>query len=631
MSMHLARTCASILLTVAGCSAFAVPPASYRAAFKLSPGSLATLKTGYPSFDGDRQFTGAWTEMGTPYARTFTTDLASFTTGPDGQSFVPTWGAYGYSENRDRGSLGPHSFGGSFATACGLPGGGCATGSHTASGAFVFGQDIGAGLSLTDLYARADTQAHWSRGFTLDPHASFTFSGLATVSITGDEAPLQGGTRVHTDRDAWMTLSSMTFGDLLGRARTSIGTSVWGNNSLFAGIDYLMGSDGLMSITITNHSDTALLGRLSAGTYINVSPPIPEPGTWLMLLAGLGLVGSASRRGARRGAVRRGLRALKAMPPRHVVTHQPIIGRNPVQPSLRHALAAILFTLVGSPTLAFTPADYSASFQLTPGNLAVLKTGIPVFDGNRPFNGAWTDFGLQDARTRTSDLASFSTGPDGQSFIPTWGGSGYDENRGRGSLGPHRFGESFAFAYGAPGSDNDRSHTGSTAGIFGEHMSAKVSLTDLYARADTQASWGRGFALDPYASFTFSGLASVSIVGDDAPLQSGTRFASDRDSWMTVSSMTFGDLLGRARTAIGASLWGNNSLFADIDYVMGADGLMSMTITNHSDATLLGRINAGTYIDLSPPIPEPATWLMLTAGAWLVAGASRRRSRQRAA
>jgi hypothetical protein len=95
--------------------------------------------------------------------------------------------------------------------------------------------------------------------------------------------------------------------------------------------------------------------------------------------------------------------------------------------------------------------------------------------------------------------------------------------------------------------------------------------------------------------------------------------------------MTFGDLLGRARTIIGASVWGGNSIFADIAYTMRADGLMSMTITNNSDATLLGRLNAGTYVDLSPPIPEPETWLMLLAGAGIVGAASRRRQRSLAA
>ena len=155
-----------------------------------------------------------------------------------------------------------------------------------------------------------------------------------------------------------------------------------------------------------------------------------------------------------------------------------------MQPSFRRACAALLIALAGGPVLAFTPADYSASFQLTSGNLAVLKTGVPVFDGDRHFTGAWTDFGLQDARTLTTDLASFSTGADGQSFIPTWGTSGYDENRGRGGQGPHRFGESFAYTCGLPGGCATGTHTASTAWVFGESMGAEVSLTDLYAKTE---------------------------------------------------------------------------------------------------------------------------------------------------
>lgn len=296
--------------------------------------------------------------------------------------------------------------------------------------------------------------------------------------------------------------------------------------------------------------------------------------------------------------------------------------------NLPSAFAAIAIALAAAPAFATSPADYSASFKMTTGNLSLLKTGNPMFDGDRHFTGAWTDYGQQNARTLTTDLASYSTGPDGQSFIPTWGDYGYDENRGRGGLGPHSFGETNAIACGSPGGCATGSRTASSASVFHDHMGASVSRTTLYAQADTYASWARSFSLDPYASFTFSGLATVSILGDDAPLQRGTRFSNDRDSWMTVSSMTFGDLLGRARTAIGASLWGNNSIFADIDYVMGADGLMSMTITNNSDATLLGRINAGTYVNVSPPIPEPATWLMLLAGAGLVGSAARRGARR---
>lgn len=302
-----------------------------------------------------------------------------------------------------------------------------------------------------------------------------------------------------------------------------------------------------------------------------------------------------------------------------------------MNPILRRAAIAAFIALGSSPALAFSPADYGASFKMTPGNLSLLKTGNPMFDGDRVFTGGWTGDGHQDARTYTTDLASFSTGPDGQSFIPTWGGYGYGENRGRGGMGPHSFGETHAFACGSVGGCATGSHTASSSSVFHDRIGASVSLTDTYAKANTQASWARSFALDPFSSFTFSGVATVSITGDEAPLQGGTRIRNDSDAWMTISSMTFGDLLGRATAVLGASLWGDNSAFADIDYTMGADGLMSMTITNNSNATLLGRLNAGAYVDLSPPIPEPATWLMLMAGAGLVGVSARRRAGRRSA
>jgi hypothetical protein len=302
-----------------------------------------------------------------------------------------------------------------------------------------------------------------------------------------------------------------------------------------------------------------------------------------------------------------------------------------MNPIVRCAAIAAFIAVGSSPALAFSPADYGASFKMTSGNLSLLKTGNPLFDGDRVFTGNWLSNSQPDARTGTLDLASFSTGPDGQSFIPTWGDYGHDDNRGRGGLGPLSFGESFAYACGSPGGCATGSHTASTSQVFHDYISAKVSLTDLYAKANTQASWTRSFALDPFASFTFSGLATVSITGDEAPLQGATRIRNDSDAWMTVSSMTFGDLLGRVNAVLGTSLWGDNSAFADIDYTMGADGLMSMTITNNSNATLLGQLNAGAYVDLSPPIPEPATWLMLMAGAGLVGVSARRRAGRRSA
>jgi hypothetical protein len=291
------------------------------------------------------------------------------------------------------------------------------------------------------------------------------------------------------------------------------------------------------------------------------------------------------------------------------------------------AAAAAAFTLAGAMTAAHASSHYSAGFAMTSGNLSVLRTGNPMFDGDRTFTGSWTDGGTPHARTLTTDLASYSVGAGG-AIVPVWGAFGYDENRGIGGLGPLSFGESHAFGCGLPGGAcASGSYTASSASIFHDGMAARVTVNERAAQVDTEAMWSRGFSLDAGASFTFSGLATVGITGDDALIGLGQRVSTDSDAWMTVSSFTFGDALGRARTTLGASVWGANSVLTGISYLLQPDGLMSMTITNNSGAALLGRINAGSYVDLSPPIPEPATSLMLAAGAALVAGAARRRGR----
>jgi len=44
-----------------------------------------------------------------------------------------------------------------------------------------------------------------------------------------------------------------------------------------------------------------LTGQLGAGAYVNVSAPVPEPATVALMLAGVGLVGAATRRRAAKG------------------------------------------------------------------------------------------------------------------------------------------------------------------------------------------------------------------------------------------------------------------------------------------------------------------------------------------
>ncbi|MGE5866597.1 MAG: hypothetical protein ACM32J_16095, partial [Rhizobacter sp.] len=98
-----------------------------------------------------------------------------------------------------------------------------------------------------------------------------------------------------------------------------------------------------------------------------------------------------------------------------------------MHPILRHGFAVVLIASASSQALAGVPASYQATFSLSPGIFGRLKTGTPHFDGDRQFTGAWDDYGIPHARTLTTDVASYSTAPDG-SVTPNWGAFAYDEN-----------------------------------------------------------------------------------------------------------------------------------------------------------------------------------------------------------
>jgi hypothetical protein len=143
-------------------------------------------------------------------------------------------------------------------------------------------------------------RATWTRDFSLDAHSSFTFSGLATIGISGDASPLDASTFFNLD--AAQSFASLTLADAAERVRTSISATI---SSLFTGslsdiFAYNIGPNGLLSLTISNHGDTALTGTLGAGSYVNVATavaaPVPEPAAILSMLVGVGFVGAAARK-----------------------------------------------------------------------------------------------------------------------------------------------------------------------------------------------------------------------------------------------------------------------------------------------------------------------------------------------
>ena len=85
------------------------------------------------------------------------------------------------------------------------------------------------------------------------------------------------------------------------------------------------------------------------------------------------------------------------------------------------------------------------------------------------------------------------------------------------------------------------------------------------------------------------------------------------------------DVWGRVSAGIGASLFG---VGGQVTHTTGPDGLLSLTITNHGDTPLAGRLSAEAFSLMRPlasPVPEPAVWLSMVLGWGAVAAGVRYR------
>ncbi|CAN7511251.1 PEP-CTERM sorting domain-containing protein [Rhizobacter sp. LjRoot28] len=152
---------------------------------------------------------------------------------------------------------------------------------------------------LTGVDGRLDGQsrASWSRGFSLDPYSSFTIAGTFDLAIEDTAVPLStvGAAEVMADH----SFASLSYRDTWGRVGGYLNAVIGGAGGPLQGgiFDYDIGEDGRLSLTITNPGAGRLYGTLFAGTQANVVAAIPEPGTWALMLLGVGGVATASRRG----------------------------------------------------------------------------------------------------------------------------------------------------------------------------------------------------------------------------------------------------------------------------------------------------------------------------------------------
>lgn len=144
-------------------------------------------------------------------------------------------------------------------------------------------------------------RAKWENGFEIDPGATFTFSGIAGLSIYGDAAPLMPVSSIIASD--MLSFASLAYADAADRVGFGLGAWLDRAGGLFS----LTNNAGLVSLSITNNTASLLTGTLRVASYVNVTSiasPAPEPETFAMLLLGLAVVGATARR--RGAASRRG-------------------------------------------------------------------------------------------------------------------------------------------------------------------------------------------------------------------------------------------------------------------------------------------------------------------------------------
>ena len=152
--------------------------------------------------------------------------------------------------------------------------------------------------------------APYYSSFTLSANTAVRFSTVAnvTASTTVGYSPSNGGSEsVYGSVSLWANgyvgSSSQSGSDgINGYANY---TTSWVYDPLTASSHYIYAGDQksitqTLSASLANFSSSSMSGTVSAQTYINgssnIAAAVPEPETYAMLLAGLGVIGAVARR-----------------------------------------------------------------------------------------------------------------------------------------------------------------------------------------------------------------------------------------------------------------------------------------------------------------------------------------------
>jgi hypothetical protein len=120
----------------------------------------------------------------------------------------------------------------------------------------------------------------------------------ATNAVHASWSRSTGRLRPRFDYNPMGSFASLILADAAERVRTQMTAQI---PSMFPGDWTNVFSDaidpsGLMSLTVTNNASDRMTGVMGAGSYVQISAVIPEPGNVALMIPGLGIVGAVARK-----------------------------------------------------------------------------------------------------------------------------------------------------------------------------------------------------------------------------------------------------------------------------------------------------------------------------------------------
>ena len=178
--------------------------------------------------------------------------------------------------------------------------------------------------------------------------------------------------------------------------------------------------------------------------------------------------------------------------------------------------------------------------------------------------------------------------------------------------------------------------------LGGDPLSARASIARGAVSAGWQAdnnideasatiNWQRPFVLNPFASVTFSGIATLLNTVTATPLPRFVEDSSWPDGYVHQATLIYRDeshwqngvnlvahIFNDDPTAPGTDLQQRAPSFDDFTYSTDPFGRLSLTVHNTSDHAMYGNFELFAYSWNALPVPEPSSLALMLAGALCV-------------